>query len=90
MNDEMMNEGFWSVQNKVWLQMALWMEWMRPFLYFLLAIALLSLLLTLFDLAMLCWNEFHSPSRQQMKATPKAAGETKSAASPVCYSPPLS
>lgn len=57
MDDQMMNEGFWSVQNKVWLQMAMWMDWMRPFLYCLLAIALLSLLWTLVNMVMLCRQE---------------------------------
>ncbi|MFN0111753.1 MAG: hypothetical protein ACKVZH_23085 [Blastocatellia bacterium] len=57
MDDQMMNEGFWSVQNKVWLQMAMWMEWMRPFLYCLLAVALLCFLWTFVNMVMLYREE---------------------------------
>ncbi|HQR35190.1 MAG TPA: ankyrin repeat domain-containing protein, partial [Blastocatellia bacterium] len=72
MNDQMMNEGFWSVQNKVWLQMAIWMEWMRPFLYCLLAIALLCCLWAFVNMVMLCREEvFTKKARKKIKAHPK-------------------
>lgn len=68
MNDEIMNEGFWSVQNKVWLQMAIWMEWMRPFLYCLLAIALFCLLWAFVNMVMLCREEvFTKKARKRIK-----------------------
>ncbi len=65
MNDQMMNEGFWSVQNKVWLQMAMWMEWFRPFLYCLLAMALLSVLWTFVNLVLLCRKELSGKQAQK-------------------------
>ena len=72
MNDQMMNEGFWSVQNKAWLQMAIWMEWMRPFLYCLLAIALLCILWAFVNMVMLCREEvFTKKARKKIKAHPK-------------------
>lgn len=72
MNDQMMNEGFWSVQNKVWLQMAMWMEWMQPFLYCLLAIALLGLLWTFVNMVLLCREEvFTKKARKKIKVHPK-------------------
>ena len=62
MNDQMMNEGVWPT----WLQQAMWlMEWLQPLLYGLLAIALVSLVLTLLDLAMLCWKELHPAHVQE-------------------------
>ncbi len=67
MNDQIMNEGFWSVQNKVWLRMAMWMEWIRPFLYCLLAMALLSLLWTFVNLVLLCRKEL--PVKHAQKKT---------------------
>lgn len=70
MNDQMMNEGIWPT----WLQQAAWLEWLQPFLYALLAIAVVSLVLTLLDLAMLCWKEFHPAATQETtKARTKAA-----------------
>lgn len=72
MNDQMMNEGFWSVQNKAWLQMAIWMEWMRPFLYCLLAIALLCILWAFVNMVMLCREEvFTKKARKKINAHPK-------------------
>ena len=71
MNYQMMSEGLrpWQM-----LQLTAWLEWMQPLLYCLLAIALVSLVLTLLDLAMLCWKEFHSPRAQETtKARTKAA-----------------
>lgn len=65
MNDQIMNEGFWSVQNKVWLQMAMWMEWIRPFLYCLLALALLSLLWTFVNMVLLCRKELSGKQAQK-------------------------
>lgn len=62
MNDQMLNEGFFSEQM---LQQAMWLEWLQPFLYGLLAIALVSLVIVLLDLAMLCWKEFHAPPAQE-------------------------
>ncbi len=73
MDDQMMNEGFWSVQNKVWLQIAVWMEWMRPFLYCLLAIALLGLLWTFVNLVLLCREERVTKQvRKKIKVRTKA------------------
>ncbi len=70
MNDQMMNEGIWPT----WLQQAAWLEWLQPFLYGLLAIAVVSLVLTLLDLALLCWKEFHpSHAQETTKARTKAA-----------------
>lgn len=85
MNDQMMNEGFWSVQTNTWLKLALWMEWLRPFLYCLLAIAVVGLLLTLLDLAMLCWKEFHAtraqkPANPRTEAAPVSESRTESVA----------
>lgn len=72
MDDQMMNEGFWSVQNKAWLQMAMWMEWMRPFLYCLLAIALLCCLWAFVNMVMLCCEEvFTKNVRKKIKVHPK-------------------
>lgn len=84
MNDQMMNEGFWAAQNNTWLQLAMWMEWMRPFLYCLLAIAVVGLLLTLLDLTLLCWKEFYTSRSQKrasthLKAAPVSEARTESA-----------
>ena len=54
-NDQMMNTTFLPWQS--WSQQAMWLELLRPFLYCLLAVALICLVLTLIDLAMLCWRE---------------------------------
>lgn len=67
MNDQMLNEGFWPGQFKAWLQLAFWLEWMQPFLYCLLAIAVVSLVLVLLDLAMLCSKEFPSEAKRKKK-----------------------
>lgn len=73
MDDQMMNEGFWSVQNKVWLQMAMWMEWMRPFLYCLLAITLIGLLWTFVNMVMLYREELpNKQARKKIKVRTKA------------------
>lgn len=61
MNDPMMNEGIWPT----WLQQAMWLEWLQPFLYGLLAIAVVSLITAVLDLAMLCWKEFHAARTQK-------------------------
>ncbi len=50
MNDQMLNEGIWPTL----LQQVMWLEWLKPFLYVLLAIAVVSLVLALLDLALLC------------------------------------
>ncbi len=74
MNDQMMNEGFWSVQNKVWLEMAIWMEWMRPSLYCLLAIAVIGLLWAFVNMVMLCREEvFTKKARKKIKVRTKRA-----------------
>ena len=74
MNDQILNEAYSMGPMKTWLQMIPWLEWMQPFLYCLLAIALASLLFTLLDLAMLCWKEFHPAAAQETtKARTKAA-----------------
>jgi len=62
MDDQMMSEGFWFGQM---LQLTTWLEWLQPLLYCLLAIAAVSLVLTLFDLTMLCWKEFHTAAQQE-------------------------
>lgn len=68
MNDQMLNEGLLSERM---MQMTAWLEWMQPFLYCLLVLALVSLAIALFDLAMLCRKEFHSTESQETtKATP--------------------
>jgi hypothetical protein len=59
MNDQRATEGFWSDPLSLWLQQATWLEWLQPVLYFVLSMALASLLFTLLDLAMMCWKEFH-------------------------------
>jgi hypothetical protein len=59
MNDQIATEGFWSDPLSLWLQQATWLEWLQPVLYFVLSMALASLLFTLLDLAMMCWKEFH-------------------------------
>jgi hypothetical protein len=64
-NDQMLNEGFMSERM---LQLTAWLEWLQPFLYGLLAIAAVSLVLTLLDLALLCWREFH-PAEAQATTT---------------------
>ncbi|MBS1811442.1 MAG: hypothetical protein JST84_24990 [Acidobacteria bacterium] len=70
MNDPMMNEGVWPT----WLQQAMWLEWLQPFLYALLALAVVSLVIALLDLALLCWKEFHSlQAEETTKARTKAA-----------------
>lgn len=69
MNDPMMNEAIWPT----WLQQAAWLEWMQPFLYALLALAVVSLVIALLDLAMLCWKEFHPlQAKETIKARTKA------------------
>ncbi len=65
MGDQMMSEGFWSVQNKAWLQIAIWMEWVQPFLYCLLAIVLLCFLWALVNVVMLFREEL--PKKQAWK-----------------------
>jgi ankyrin repeat protein len=65
MNDPMMSEGIWPT----WLSQVMWLEWMRPFLYCLLAIAVVSLVLALLDLALLCWKEFHTESTKTSAKT---------------------
>ncbi len=62
MNDQMLNEGLLSERM---LQLSAWLEWLQPFLYGLLTIAVVSLVLTLLDLAMLCWKEFHPAAAQE-------------------------
>jgi hypothetical protein len=71
MNDQMLNEGIMSERL---LQLTAWLEWMQPFLYVLLALVVVSLVLTLLDLALLCWKEFHPAEAQETtKARTKAA-----------------
>ncbi|HEX4949330.1 MAG TPA: ankyrin repeat domain-containing protein, partial [Blastocatellia bacterium] len=70
MNDQMLNEGLLAERM---MQQAMWLEWLQPFLYCLLAIAVVSLVIVLLDLAMLCWKEFHPAD---MQVTTKARTET--------------
>ena len=72
MNDQMLNEGFMYERM---LQLTVWLEWMQPFLYCLLATAVVSLLLTLLDMAMLCWKECHPAAAQE---TTNAQAQTAS------------
>ena len=80
MNDPMMNEGVWPT----WLQQAMWLEWMQPFLYALLALAVISLVIVLLDLAMLCWKELHAAdapktNKARTKLTPVSDVKQESA-----------
>lgn len=72
MNDQMLNEGFMSERM---LQLPAWLEWMQPFMYCLLAIAVVCLLLGLLDMAMLCWKDCHPAAA---KETTKAQAQTAS------------
>ena len=76
MNDEMINEGLWSWRMS---QLTAWMEWLQPLLYCLLALVSICLLLTLIDLALLLWEEFHSPKPQ---AIPSASTASEATAEP--------
>ncbi len=69
MNEQIAKEGFWSDPLSVWLEQATWLEWLQPVLYFVLALALASLLFTLLDLALMCWKEFHQPTPSNEHAT---------------------
>lgn len=74
MNDQIVKEGFWSDPLSTWLEQATWLEWLQPVLYFVLALALASLLFALLDLVMMCWKEFHRPAQsdtQPMLLSPK-------------------
>lgn len=74
MNDQTINEGLWSWQM---LQLTAWMEWLLPLMYCLMALVLVSLLLTLIDLALLCWQEFHQPKPQKAAPISTATSATK-------------
>ena len=69
MNDQIVKEGFWSDPLSTWLEQATWLEWLQPVLYFVLALAMASLLFTLLDLAMMCWKEFHQPTHSDAHPT---------------------
>ncbi len=62
----------------------MWLEWLKPFLYVLLAIAVVSLVLALLDLALLCWQEFHAArapktNKARTKLTPVSEVKQESA-----------
>lgn len=83
MNDPIMNEGVWPT----WLQQAMWLEWVQPFLYALLALALVSLVLALLDLALLSWKEFHPKTTPaSAKVAPvRPTGRTSDSPTPVRF-----
>lgn len=70
MDNPMMSEGSWFWRLS---QLTTLMEWLQPLLYCLLALVLICFLLTLIDLALLCWKEFHLPQPQQTAVKPRAA-----------------
>lgn len=82
MNEPMMNEGIWPT----WLQQSVWLEWLQPVLYALLAIALISLVFVLLDLALLCWKEFHTETQAHPTTAPgHAAGHESGSTTPVIF-----
>lgn len=66
MNNQLLNEGLLSEQM---LQLTDWLGWMQPFLYCLLAFVVVTLMITLLDMAMLWRKEFHATRTQETTKT---------------------
>ena len=81
MNEQLTGTGFWETQ----IQQAVWLDWLQPFVYILLAIAVAGLLMTMFDLALMFLKELQAEStkpalRNHTPASPVSRRGTESLA----------
>lgn len=85
MNDQLI----WPAPIRSLAELSAGMEWMRPLLYCLLAVAVVGLVLTLLDMALLFWKEPHAIEAKKTVKTQTLVSEVSGeyAAPMQCQSP---